>query len=151
MRSGYRRAGSRLTGLLLLTLSATTSTAQPPPPQPDMQAIYQQMPHLEGMQAVQEKHERLKQERKAERKATTDAIYAEELEKARNAPEAANPMYDPYAAAEWAAKQRIEPLAAEWKQEDQALEQQMHQEMMNSTGMGDMLKMQQQMLQGQGQ
>ena len=54
-------------------------------------------------------------------------------------------MTDPVAAGEWAAKQRLEPLHAQWKQEDQALENQMRDEMMNSTGMGDMLKQQQEM------
>lgn len=54
----------------------------------------------------------------------------------------------PIAAHEWAAKQHLEPLYAQCKQEDQELEHQMRDEMMNTTGMGHRLKMQQEMEQG---
>ena len=107
---------------------------------------YAQMPFMQGMQELDEKHRKIEAQRKQERKVITDRIYAEELAKAQqgNAP-------DPYAASEWAAKQGLQPIHAQWETEDQELEVEKHQEMMNSTGMGDMLRQQQNMMKQYGQ
>jgi hypothetical protein len=59
-------------------------------------------------------------------------------------------FYDAYSASEWAAKQRIEPLAVQWKKEDQELDDQMQEDMMNNTSMGGMYKMQQEMMKQYG-
>lgn len=118
--------------------------------QPDPQAILNQMPYMQGMQELQVKYDNIKKQREQERKAIVDQIYAEELSKAKKEQATQGPMYDPYGASEWAAKQRVEELGVQWKKEDQELEAQMQEEMMSSTGMGDMLKMQQEMMKQYG-
>lgn len=102
----------------------------------DPQAILNQMPYMQGMQEFQAKYERIKKEREQERRAITDGIYEEELARAKAEQATQGPFYDPYAAAEVAAKRRVEQLTPQWKQEDQALDRQMQEEMMSSTGMG---------------
>lgn len=135
----------------VLLITALNVLAQSPyGQQPDPQAILNQMPYMQGMQELQAKYDKIKKEREQERKAIVDEIYAEELAKAKKEQATQGPMYDPYAASEWAAKQRVEELGVQWKKEDQELEAQMQQEMMSSTGMGDMLKMQQEMMKQYG-
>ena len=127
--------------------TAPDALAQTPYGQPSQgQYPYAQMPFMQGMQELDEKHRKIEAQRKQERKVITDRIYAEELAKAQqgNAP-------DPYAASEWAAKQGLQPIHAQWETEDQELEVEKHQEMMNSTGMGDMLRQQQNMMKQYGQ
>jgi hypothetical protein len=132
-------------------IPAVTVLAQAPYDQsPDPQAILNQMPHMQGMQELQIKYDNLKKEREQERKAVVDQIYEEELARAKKEQAAQGPFYDPYAASEWAAKQRVEQLNAQWKKEDQALDAQMHEEMMSSTGMGKMMQNQQEMMKQYG-
>ena len=45
-----------------------------------------------------------------------------------------------------AAKRRIEQLNAQWKNEDQELDAQMQEDMMNSTSMGGMYRIQQELM-----
>jgi hypothetical protein len=137
------------TALALLVSPLSSALAQSPEEQAAQAQAMQQMPFMSGMQELQAKYQKIKEERAQERKAITDAIYAEELARAKQQ-QAGDAFPDPYAASEWAAKQRLEPLAAQWKQEDQELEQQMHEEMMNSTGMGDLMKMQQEAMKNYG-
>jgi len=131
--------------------SVFSSFAQPPSAQaPNAQAMQQlqNMPFMDGMMELQEKYKKIEDQRKLERKAITDRIYEEELakQKEKHAAMGANGFnYDPYAASEVAARQRLEPLHAQWASEDQELKIQMQEEMMNSTGMGDMLKQQREM------
>ena len=74
----------------------------------------------------------------------------EELAKAKIEQVTQGPLYDPIAASEWAAKQRIEQLGVQWKKEDQELDAHMQEEMMNNTSMGGMYKMQQEMMKQYG-
>jgi hypothetical protein len=143
-----------ITRSLVFTLSVTSvfsSFAQPPSVQaPDAQTMQQlqNMPFMNGMMELQEKYRKIEDQRKLERKAITDKIYEEELAKQKEkhaAMGASGFNYDPYAASEVAARQRLEPLYAQWAKEDQELKIQMQEEMMSSTGMGDMLKQQREM------
>ena len=130
--------------LSLLVLPVFITCAQSPYEQaPNAQAMQQlqQMPFMRGMEELQAKYQKIKDERAQERQAITDKIYEEELAKAKQQ-QASGAITDPYAAGEWAAKQRLVPLQAQWAKEDQELEVQMKEEMMGSTGMGDMMKMQ---------
>jgi hypothetical protein len=105
---------------------------------------------MQDVQAFQAKYDNIKKERDLERKAIVDQIYAEELAKAKKEQATQGPFYDPYAASEWAAKQRIEQLGVQWEKEDQELDAQMQEEMMNNTSMGGMYKMQQEMMKQYG-
>lgn len=84
------------------------------------------------------------------RKAVIDQFYAEELAKAKKEQATQGPFYDSMATSEWAAKQRIEQLNAQWKKEDQELDAQMQEVMMNITSMGGMYRMQQEMIKQYG-
>ncbi len=117
---------------------------------PDPQAMLDQNPYMQDMQAFQAKYDNIKKERDLERKTIVDQIYAEELARAKAEQATQGPFYDPHAASEWAAKQRIEQLGAQWKKEDQALDTQMQEDMMNHTSMGEMYKMQQEMMKQYG-
>jgi hypothetical protein len=139
--------GSCCISHILFCFLTSNVYAGPPQDQVTDAAVYQQlqqMPFMQGMNDFQAKYDKIKEERQQERKAIQDKIYAEELEKARKQG-SGNPMYDPYSASEAAAKRRLEPLYAQWKKDDQELEKQMQEDMMNSTGMGKMLKQQQEM------
>ena len=80
----------------------------------------------------------------------TDKIYAEELAKAKNSPEVTERFYDPYAVSEVEARKRLAPLSAQWKKEDRELEAAMQEDMMNNTSMGEMYRMQQEMMKQYG-
>ena len=118
--------------------------------QPDPQAILNQNPYMQDMQAFQVKYDNIKKERDLERKAVIDQIYAEELAKAKKEQASQGPMYDPYAASEGGARRRIETLSAQWKKGDQELDAKMQENMMNNTSMGGMYKMQQEMMKQYG-
>jgi len=117
---------------------------------PDPQVMLNQNPYMQDVQAFQAKYDNIKKERDLERKAIVDQIYAEELAKAKKEQATQGPFYDPYAASEWAAKQRIEQLGVQWEKEDQELDAQMQEEMMNTTSMGGMYKIQQEMMKQYG-
>lgn len=140
--------GIAFTALLTPTLNAVAQS--PYGQQPDPQAILNQNPYMRDMQAFQAKYDNIKKEREQERKVIIDQIYAEELAKAKKEQAAQGPFYDPYAASEWAAKQRTEQLGVQWKKEDQELDVQMQEDMMNNTSMGGMYKMQQEMMKQYG-
>lgn len=129
-----------------LNVLAQSPYGQPPDPQ----AVLNQNPYMQDMQAFQAKYDDIRKERDLERKAIIDQIYAEELVKAKKEQATQGPVYDPIAASEWAAKQRIEQLDAQWKKEDQELDAHMQEEMMNNTSMGGMYKMQQEMMKQYG-
>lgn len=133
-------------------VSTTQSVlAQSPYDQPpDPQALLNQNPYMQDMQAFQTKYDNIKKERDLERKAVIDQIYAEELAKAKKEQATQGAFYDPMAASEWAAKQRIEQLKVQWEKEDQELDAQMQEDMMNNTSMGGMYKMQQEMMKQYG-
>ena len=101
----------------ILNVLAQSPYGQPPDPQ----AMLNQNPYMQDMQAFQAKYDNIKKERDLERKAIVDQIYAEELAKAKKEQAAQGPFYDPISASEWAAKQRIEKLGVQWKKEDQDL------------------------------
>jgi hypothetical protein len=135
----------------ILVSPASHVLAQSPYDQPpDLQALLDQNPHMQDMQAFQTRYDNIKKARSLERKAITDQIYAEELDRAKKEQATQGPFYDPVAASEWAAKQRIEQLGVQWKKEDQELDAQMHKEMMNNTSMGGMYEMQQNMMKQYG-
>ena len=136
------------TALLIPTLNAVAQSPYCQPPDP--QAILNQNPYMQDMQSFQAKYDNIKKERAQERKVIVDQIYAEELARAKKEQAAQGPFYDPYAASEWAARQRIEKLGVQWKKEDQALDTQMQEDMMNNTSMGGMYKMQQEMMKQYG-
>lgn len=134
-----------------LATSAPDVLAQSPYGQPpDPQAMLNQNPYMQDMQAFQAKYDNIKKERELERKAVVDKIYAEELAKAKKEQATQGSFYDPHAASEWSAKQRIEQLSVQWKQEDQELEAEMQEDMLNNTSMGGMYKMQQEMMKQYG-
>ena len=133
-------------GSLALNVLAQSPYGQPPDPQ----VILNQNPYMQDMQAFQTKYDNIKKEKERERKEIVDQIYAEELAKAKKEQAAQGPFYDPYAASEWAAKQRIEKLGVQWKKEDQVLDVQMQEDMMSNTSMGGMYKMQQEMMKQYG-
>jgi hypothetical protein len=54
------------------------------------------------------------------------------------------------AVAEMRTKERIQALTVNWKKQDQELEVRMHEKMMQNSGMGNMYKMQQEMMNGHG-
>ena len=141
-------SGIAITVLLspVLNVLAQSPYGQPPDPQ----AILNQNPYMQDMQSFQIKYDNIKKERDLERKAVIDQIYAEELAKAKKEQASQGPMYDPFSASEWAAKQRIEKLGVQWKKEDQELDAQMQEDMMNNTSMGGMYKMQQEMMKQYG-
>ena len=115
------------------------------------QQAYQQMPiNMNELQKVQEEYQDLKKQNEQERKIITDKIAAEELARAKKEQAATGSFDDPYAVAEMRTKERLQPLTAEWAKEDQELEVQMHEKMMQNSGMGDMYKMQQEMMKGYG-
>ena len=130
----------------VLNVLAQSPYGQPPDPQ----AMLNQNPYMQDMQAFQAKYDNIKKEKDLERKAIIDQIYAEELAKAKKEQATQGPFYDPFGASEWAAKQRIEKLGVQWKKEDQELDAQMQEEMMNNTSMGGMYKMQQEMMKQYG-
>ena len=130
----------------ILNVLAQSPYGQPPDPQ----AMLNQNPYMQDMQAFQAKYDNIKKEKDLERKAIIDQIYAEELAKAKKEQATQGPFYDPFGASEWAAKQRIEKLGVQWKKEDQELDAQMQEEMMNNTSMGGMYKMQQEMMKQYG-
>ena len=130
----------------VLNVLAQSPYGQPPDPQ----AMLNQNPYMQDMQAFQAKYDNIKKERDLERKAIVDQIYAEELAKAKKEQAAQGPFYDPIGASEWAAKQRIEKLGVQWKKEDQELDAKMQEDMMNNTSMGGMYKMQQEMMKQYG-
>ena len=136
------------TTLLIPTLNVVAQSPYGQPPDP--QAILNQNPYMQDMQSFQAKYDNIKKERAQERKVIVDQIYAEELARAKKEQAAQGPFYDPYAASEWAAKQRIEKLGVQWKKEDQELDTQMQEDMMNNTSMGGMYKMQQEMMKQYG-
>ena len=139
-----------LTFAALLSPALNAIAQSPDDRQPDPQTILNQMPYMQDMQSFQAKYDNIKKERAQERKVIVDQIYAEELTSAKKEQAAEGPFYDPYAASEWAAKQRIEKLGVQWKKEDQALDAQMQEDMMNNTSMGGMYKMQQEMMKQYG-
>jgi hypothetical protein len=130
----------------ILNVLAQSPYGQPPDPQ----AMLNQNPYMQDMQAFQAKYDNIKKEKDLERKAIIDQIYAEELAKAKKEQATQGPFYDPFGASEWAAKQRIEQLGVQWKKEDQELDAQMQEEMMNNTSMGGIYKMQQEMMKQYG-
>jgi hypothetical protein len=78
---------------------------------------------LASMQALQEKYAAMDQERSAERRAISEEIAREELDKAMaNAASLTSQNIDPRAAAEVNARQRLAPIYAQWEVEDAALE-----------------------------
>ena len=139
-----------LTFAVLLSPALNAIAQSPDDQQPDPQAILNQMPYMQDMQAFQDKYDNIKKERDLERKEIVDQIYAEELTKAKKEQAVQGEFYDAYSASEWAAKQRIEKLGVQWKKEDQALDAQMQEDMMNNTSMGGMYKMQQEMMKQYG-
>ena len=141
---------SGITFAVLLSPVLNAIAQSPDDQQPDPQAILNQMPYMQDMQAFQAKYDNIKQKRDLERKAIVDQIYAEELAKAKKEQAVQGEFYDAYSASEWAAKQRIEKLRVQWKKEDQALDAQMQEDMMNNTSMGGMYKMQQEMMKQYG-
>ena len=130
----------------VLNVLAQSPYGQPPDPQ----AMLNQNPYMQDMQAFQAKYDNIKKEKDLERKAIIDQIYAEELAKAKKEQATQGPFYDPFGASEWAAKQRVEQLGVQWKKEDQELDAQMQEEIMNNTSMGGMYKMQQEMMKQYG-
>lgn len=115
------------------------------------QQPYTQMPiNMDEMQRVQTEYQELKKQKELERKVLTDKIAAEELARAKNEQAATGSFNDPYAVAEMRTRERLQALTIEWKKEDQELEVQMHEKMMQNSGMGDMYKMQQEMMKGYG-
>jgi hypothetical protein len=128
--------------LTLLILSCTDAFAQQPYPQAPID--------IGEMQKVQTEFEELKKQRAQERRVLTDKIAAEELAKAKKEHEKSGSLNDPYAVAEMRTRERIQALTAQWQKEDQELEARMHEKMMQKSGMGNMLQMQQQMMQQYG-
>ena len=115
------------------------------------QQPYTQMPiNMDEMQKVQTEYQELKKQKELERKGLTDKIAAEELARAKNEQAATGSFHDPYAVAEMRTKERLQALTPEWEKEDQELEIQMHEKMMQNSGMGDMFKMQQEMIKSYG-
>ena len=141
---------SGITFAVLLSPVLNAIAQSPDDQQPDPQAILNQMPYMQDMQAFQAKYDNIKQKRDLERKAIVDQIYAEELAKAKKEQAVQGEFYDAYSASEWAAKQRIEKLRVQWKKEDQSLDAQMQEDVMNNTSMGGMYKMQQEMIKQYG-
>ena len=141
---------SGITFAVLLSPVLNAIAQSPDDQQPDPQAILNQMPYMQDMQAFQAKYDNIKQKRDLERKAIVDQIYAEELAEAKKEQAVQGEFDDAYSASEWAAKQRIEKLRVQWKKEDQSLDAQMQEDMMNNTSMGGMYKMQQEMMKQYG-
>lgn len=128
--------------LALLTSSVFDVLAQQP---------YPQMPiNMNEMQKVQTEYQDLKKLKEQERKVITDNIAAEELARAKKEQAATESYHDPYAVAEMRTKERVQVLTAEWEKEDRDLEVQMHEKMMQNSGMGNMYKMQQEMMKSYG-
>jgi Spy/CpxP family protein refolding chaperone len=110
--------------LIAAVLSAALADAQAPDPNEIMKQLGPgpaQM--LESMQALQEKYARIEEDRKAERKAMSEKVAAEERDRAMaNAAALAGQNVDPMSAAEVNTRKRMEPLYEQWKAEDAALE-----------------------------
>jgi len=113
------------------------------------QQSYPQMPiNMDELQKVQAEYQDLKKQNEQERKRITNKIAAEELARAKKEQATTGSFNDPYAVAEMRTRERLQALTTEWKKEDQELEIQMHEKMMQNSGMGDMYKMQQEMMEG---
>jgi Spy/CpxP family protein refolding chaperone len=110
--------------LIAAVLSAALADAQAPDPNEIMKQLGPgpaQM--LESVQALQEKYARIEEDRKAERKAMSEKVAAEERDRAMaNAAALAGQNVDPMSAAEVNTRKRLEPLHEQWKAEDAALE-----------------------------
>lgn len=115
------------------------------------QQSYPQMPmNMAEMQKVQNEYQDLKKQKERQRKTITNQIAAEELARAKKEQAATGSFHDPYAVAEMRTKERVQALTAEWKKQDQELEVRMHEKMMQNSGIGNMYKMQQEMMKGHG-
>lgn len=133
-----------IAGLALVLLAAPLLDAL-------AQQTYPQMPiNMEELQKVQTEYQELKKQKEQERKALTDRIAAEEVDRAKKEQVATGSAHDPYAVAEMRTRERVQRLTPEWEKEDRELEVQMHQKMMQNSGMGDMHKMQQEMMKSYG-
>ncbi len=130
-----------IAAIFLVTAGATAQAQQPYPGMP---------PNMGELQQVQAEFEAQKKQKEQERKAITDRIAAEELARARQEQAASGSRNDPHAVAEMRTRERLQALSAEWKKEDRELEYRMHEKMMQKSGMGDIMKMQQQMMENQG-
>ena len=80
---------------------------------PDPRALLNQNSYMQDMQAFQARYDAIKKENNLERKAITDQIHAEELARAQQEQATQGSFYDPVAASEWAARQRIKQLAVQ--------------------------------------
>ncbi|TFG67760.1 MAG: hypothetical protein E4H27_08645 [Anaerolineales bacterium] len=128
--------------LTLLALTVFDTSAQQP---------YPQMPfNMDELQKVQTEYQDLKKQNEQERKIITNEIAAKELARAKKEQATTGSFNDPYAVAEMRTRERLQVLTTEWKKEDQELEVQMHEKMMQNSGMGDMYKMQQEMMESYG-
>ena len=122
---------TRAVTLLLLGLFAHCAQSQVPDPQ----ALAAQLgpeaaKMMESMLAVQQKYEGIKKNRESERRAVVDAVAKEERERAMaNAAALQTQGIDPMSAAEVATRKRLEPINADWKVEDAALDAQMQADM----------------------
>ena len=61
-----------------------------------------------------------------------------------------NPFHDPHALAEMRTRERVSALTPQWRKEDQEMEIRMHEKMMQQSGKGEALRMQQEMMKGCG-
>lgn len=133
-----------LLGITLSLLATPVATAL-------AQQTYPQMPvNMAEMQKVQTEYQDLKKQKELKRKAITDKIAAEELVRAKQQQASSGSLHDPYAVAEMRTKERIQVLKVNWKKQDQELEVRMHEKMMQNSGMGNMYKTQQEMMNGHG-
>lgn len=109
---------------LLLALLAPAAHAQVP----DQNEIMEQLgpgpaQMIASMQALQKKYAAIDQERSAERRAISDEIAQEELDKAMaNAASLTSQNIDPRAAAEVNTRERLASVYAQWEVEDAVLE-----------------------------
>jgi hypothetical protein len=122
---------TRVVMFLLLGLFACCARSQVPDPQTlATQLGPEAAKMLQGMQAVQDKYSRIKNERESERRALVDSIAEEERERARsNAASLQSRGIDPMSAAEVETRKRLDALNAQWKAEDAELDAQMQVEM----------------------
>ena len=115
----------KFTAITCLALALLIS----PAPGAFAQPAYPQMPaDMAEMQKVQTEYQDLKRQKQQERKAITDKIAAEELARAKHEQEATGSFADPYAVAEMRTRERLQ-----------------------NPGMGDIYKMQQEMMKAYGQ
>jgi hypothetical protein len=97
------------TALALLASALSDTLAQTPEEQTAQAQAMQQlqrMPFMRGMQELQARYRKIKEERAQERKAITDAIYEEEFARAKQQ-QVSGTVPDPYAASEWARRGRM--------------------------------------------